>query len=124
MARRAHCGCGSTLCFPKGVTYTALTMGLVFSVLIGLAIGSFLNVCISRMPLNESVVHPRSRCPRCRKPIAGYDNIPVLSWILLGGRCRNCKKAISIRYPLIEALTGVVSLLIYLKYDMGLEWGI
>jgi leader peptidase (prepilin peptidase)/N-methyltransferase len=99
-------------------------MGLLFSVLIGLAIGSFLNVCISRMPHNESVVHPRSRCPRCKKPIAGYDNIPVLSYLLLRGRCRNCKKEISARYPLTEALTGVVSVLIYLKYGLGLEWGV
>jgi leader peptidase (prepilin peptidase) / N-methyltransferase len=97
-------------------------MGLAFSVLIGLAIGSFLNVCISRMPHNESVVHPRSRCPQCRKQIAGYDNIPVLSYILLGGRCRNCKKSISIRYPLTEALTGVIGALIYLEYGLGLEF--
>jgi len=99
-------------------------MGLVFSVLIGLAIGSFLNVCISRIPSQESVVHPRSRCPRCRKPIAGYDNIPVLSYILLRGRCRNCKNGISIRYPLTEALTAAVSVLIYLKYDLGLEFAV
>lgn len=109
--------------FSKGsYVYCADDMGLLFSVLIGLAIGSFLNVCISRMPKGESVVHPRSRCPQCRKPIAGYDNIPVLSWVLLGGRCRNCKKKISIRYPLTEALTGVISMLIYFKYDLGLEF--
>ena len=99
-------------------------MGLVFSVLIGLAIGSFLNVCIARMPHNQSVVHPRSRCPQCKKQIAGYDNVPVLSWILLGGRCRNCKKKISIRYPLTEALTAVISALIYLKYDLGVEYAV
>lgn len=99
-------------------------MGLIISVLIGLAIGSFLNVCISRIPSQESVVHPRSRCPRCRKPIAGYDNIPVLSYILLRGRCRNCKNGISIRYPLTEALTAAVSVLIYLKYDLGLEFAV
>ncbi len=98
--------------------------GLLFSVLIGLAIGSFLNVCISRMPHDESVVHPRSRCPQCKKPIAGYDNVPVLSYLLLGGRCRNCKKKISARYPLTEALTGVISVLIYLKYDLGLEFAV
>ena len=99
-------------------------MGLAFIVLIGLAIGSFLNVCISRIPHNESVAHPRSRCPNCRKPIAGYDNVPVLSYILLGGRCRGCKKKISIRYPLTEALTAVVGVLIYLKFDLGLEWAV
>jgi len=99
-------------------------MPLLFSVLIGLAIGSFLNVCISRIPQGQSVVHPRSRCPQCRKPIAGYDNVPVLSWVLLGGRCRNCKKKISIRYPMTEALTAVVSVLIYFKYDLGLEFAV
>lgn len=99
-------------------------MGLLFSVLIGLAIGSFLNVCISRMPHSESVVHPRSRCPQCRKQIAGYDNIPVLSYLLLGGRCRHCKKSISVRYPLTEALTGLISALIYFKYGLGLEFAV
>ena len=97
-------------------------MLLLFTVLIGLAIGSFLNVCISRIPQQESVVKPRSRCPECKKPISSFDNIPILSYILLGGRCRNCKTRISIRYPLIEALTGVVSGLIYLKFDIGIEW--
>ena len=97
-------------------------MVLLFCVLIGLAIGSFLNVCISRIPLEESVVHPRSRCPECRKPIANRDNIPILSYIILGGRCRHCRKKISIRYPIIEALTGIISGLLYLKFDFGLAW--
>ena len=97
-------------------------MILLFSILIGLAIGSFLNVCISRIPLDESVVRPRSRCPQCKKPIANRDNIPVLSYALLGGRCRYCKKKISIRYPLIEALVAAISGLIYLKFDIGLQW--
>jgi leader peptidase (prepilin peptidase)/N-methyltransferase len=97
-------------------------MVLLFTVLIGLAVGSFLNVCISRIPLEESVVSPRSRCPQCRKPIANRDNIPILSYVLLGGRCRNCKKKISIRYPFIEGLTAVVSGLLYLKFDIGVEW--
>jgi leader peptidase (prepilin peptidase)/N-methyltransferase len=99
-------------------------MGLIFSILIGLAIGSFLNVCISRMPHDESVVHPRSRCPQCKKLIAGYDNIPVLSYILLGGKCRNCKKKISIRYPLIETLTAVISVLIFMKFDLSREFAV
>jgi len=97
-------------------------MVLLFCVLIGLAIGSFLNVCISRIPIDESVVRPGSRCPQCRKPIAKRDNIPILSYILLGGRCRHCRKKISIRYPIIEAVTGVVSGLLYLKFDFGLAW--
>jgi len=100
----------------------SLTMELVFSVLIGLVIGSFLNVCISRIPLDESIVHPRSRCPRCKKPIAGYDNIPILSYVLLGGRCRSCRNPVSLRYPMIEGLTGLVSALVFLKYGIGLEW--
>jgi leader peptidase (prepilin peptidase) / N-methyltransferase len=99
-------------------------MVLLFTVLIGLAIGSFLNVCISRIPLEQSVVSPRSRCPQYKKPIGSFDNIPVLSYIILGGRCRNCKKKISIRYPLIEALTATVSALIYLKFDIGFEWAV
>src|SRR5688572_10845497 len=97
-------------------------MVLLFTVLIGLAVGSFLNVCISRIPLDESVVSPRSRCPQCKKPIANRDNIPILSYLLLGGRCRNCKTNISVRYPLIEGLTAIVSGLIYLKFDFGIEW--
>ena len=97
-------------------------MVLLFTVLIGLAVGSFLNVCISRIPLEESVVSPRSRCPQCKKPIANRDNIPILSYVLLGGRCRNCKKKISIRYPFIECLTAVVAGLLYLKFDIGVEW--
>ena len=97
-------------------------MVLLFTILIGLAIGSFLNVCISRIPRDESIVSPRSRCPECKKPIANRDNIPILSYLLLGGRCRNCKKKISIRYPFIEALTAMVSALMYLKFGIGIEW--
>ena len=97
-------------------------MVLLFCVLIGLAIGSFLNVCISRIPLDESVVHPRSRCPQCRKPIANRDNIPILSYILLGGKCRHCRKKIPVRYPIIEALTGIVGGLLYYQFGLGFAW--
>ena len=79
----------------------------------GLAFGSFLNVCIHRLPLGRSVVTPRSACPTCKEPIAFYDNIPVLSWLILGGRCRHCKSKISPRYLLIELLTGVLFLACY-----------
>jgi leader peptidase (prepilin peptidase)/N-methyltransferase len=74
---------------------------------IGLLFGSFLNVCISRLPKHESIVSPRSRCAQCGGPIRWYDNIPILSWILLRGRCRHCKAAISWRYPLVELAVGL-----------------
>lgn len=82
--------------------------------LFGLIFGSFLNVCIYRMPRELSVVTPRSACPACGKPIAAYDNIPVLSWILLGGKCRHCKAPISPRYAAVELLTGVFFVLAWL----------
>jgi leader peptidase (prepilin peptidase)/N-methyltransferase len=78
--------------------------------LFGLAFGSFLNVCIYRLPLDLSVVLPGSACPRCKRPIAFYDNIPVISWLLLRGRCRNCKAKISPRYLFVELLTGALFL--------------
>jgi leader peptidase (prepilin peptidase)/N-methyltransferase len=73
----------------------------------GLMLGSFLNVCISRLPRGESTVKPRSRCPSCRTPIAWFDNVPVISFVLLGGRCRACRTPIPIRYPLVEAATAI-----------------
>lgn len=83
-------------------------MILFLAFLFGLLIGSFLNVCIHRWPANGSVVKPRSHCPACRAPVAWYDNVPVLSYLLLQGRCRQCGSAFSIRYPLVEALTGTL----------------
>ncbi|MFG2518224.1 prepilin peptidase [Streptomyces sp. NPDC048527] len=76
--------------------------------LLGLAVGSFLNVAVSRVPAGLSVVRPRSACPRCATPIAARDNIPVVSWLLLGRRCRACRVPIPARYPLIEALTALL----------------
>jgi leader peptidase (prepilin peptidase)/N-methyltransferase len=87
---------------------------------LGLSFGSFLNVCIYRLPLGFSVVTPRSACPRCKRPIAFYDNLPVLSWLLLRGRCRQCKTKISPRYLLIELLTGVLFLGCYAFFGLGL----
>jgi leader peptidase (prepilin peptidase) / N-methyltransferase len=80
---------------------------------LGLAFGSFLNVCIYRLPLGISVVTPRSACPHCKHPIALYDNVPVLSWLILGGRCRHCKARISPRYLTIELLSGALFLACY-----------
>src|SRR5271167_3241989 len=79
-----------------------------FFFLFGIVIGSFLNVCISRIPEGLSVVSPASRCPRCEQPIRPYDNIPMLSWLLLGGKCRNCHLPISPMYPIVELFTGVL----------------
>ena len=89
----------------------------------GLIIGSFLNVCIHRMPRDESVVWPGSRCPVCRHGIAAYDNIPVLSWLLLGVQCRHCYARIHWRYPLVEGLTGVLFGLCVLTWGPTAEAG-
>ncbi|MGB6483952.1 MAG: prepilin peptidase [Candidatus Acidiferrales bacterium] len=88
----------------------------IFVFLFGLVIGSFLNVCISRLPAGKSVVRPRSRCPKCGKHIKPYDNIPVLSYFFLAGRCRNCKARISPVYPAVELLTGILFLACYLVF--------
>src|SRR4051794_14645549 len=106
MARAADLIHGRPLCFQQGVPYTAL-MELALALVFGLVIGSFLNVVILRVPEGVSITTPRSHCPACRQPIHWYDNIPILSYVLLAGRCRHCKKKISIRYPIIEALTAV-----------------
>ena len=81
---------------------------LVLVFFVGASVGSFLNVCIGRWPANESVVRPRSRCPRCGTMIAWYDNIPVLSWLVLRARCRACHEPISWQYPLVEATVGLI----------------
>ncbi len=78
---------------------------------VGASIGSFLNVCIYRIPADESVVSPASRCPGCQAPIAWYDNVPIVSWLVLGGRCRRCHTSIAARYPFVEAATGGLALL-------------
>jgi leader peptidase (prepilin peptidase)/N-methyltransferase len=78
------------------------------ALLFGLLIGSFLNVCVYRLPQDLSVVRPRSYCPACKHPIGWYDNVPLLSYALLRGRCRHCQAAISMRYPVVELLTGVL----------------
>lgn len=83
-------------------------MILVPAFLLGLVVGSFLNVVIHRVPLRQSIVWPASRCPNCGAEIAPKDNIPLISYLLLRGRCRNCKQEISARYPVVEAVTGVL----------------
>jgi len=92
----------------------------LFFFLFGIVIGSFLNVCISRIPEDISVITPGSRCPRCETPIKPYDNIPVLGWILLRGKCRNCHLPISSMYPLVEVLTGLFFVLTYYTFGITL----
>jgi leader peptidase (prepilin peptidase) / N-methyltransferase len=87
---------------------------------LGLAFGSFLNVCIYRMPRDLSVVFPDSSCPSCKAKIRFYDNIPVVSWIILEGRCRDCKSPISARYLIVELLTGGLFLACYAYFGIGL----
>ncbi len=85
----------------------------------GLAFGSFLNVCISRIPNDESIVRPRSHCRSCGTPISWRDNIPLLSWIILRGRCRQCSARISLRYPAVELLTALLFVACYLSFGLS-----
>ena len=90
-------------------------LGAAIAALFGALLGSFLNVVIHRLPRGESLARPASRCPHCEAPIKPWDNIPILSWLLLRGRCRNCGARISPRYPLVEALTAVLFALVVLR---------
>jgi leader peptidase (prepilin peptidase) / N-methyltransferase len=87
----------------------------------GLVIGSFLNVVIHRVPIRQSIVRPSSRCPSCGERIESFDNLPVLSYLVLRGRCRTCKARISPRYPLVEALTGVLFALAAYRFGLSLS---
>ncbi len=96
------------------------TIRLIFTLLLGMTIGSFLNVVAWRVPRNESIVRPGSRCTSCGKEIKWYDNIPVISWFILRGRCRSCGAGFSVRYAMVELLTGLLFAGIFLKF--GLTW--
>lgn len=93
----------------------------IFAFLFGTVVGSFLNVCIHRLPKEESVVAPRSRCPACQTPIRAVDNIPLLSFLLLRGRCRACGTPISRRYPLVEGLTGILFALTVSRFGVTIQ---
>ena len=94
----------------------------LFSVLFGLCLGSFANVCIYRIPLNKSIVHPSSSCPHCGVKIRFFDNIPVFSYLLLMGRCRQCQASISMRYPLVEILMAFLSLALFTRFGFQLQY--
>jgi len=94
--------------------------GYIFIFVFGAAVGSFLNVVIHRVPNEESIVFPNSACPKCHSPIKAYDNIPILSWLILGGKCRNCKEKISPRYPAVELLTAIIYVIVY--WQIGFNW--
>lgn len=96
-------------------------MIVVVAVLFGLVVGSFLNVVIHRVPLRQSIVWPSSRCPNCEAPIKSFDNVPLLSYLLLRGKCRNCGAHISPRYPLVEGLTGLLFGVAAYQYGLSLE---
>jgi leader peptidase (prepilin peptidase)/N-methyltransferase len=93
----------------------------VFAFLFGAVFGSFMNVLIYRLPRALSIVAPRSFCPKCKKPIPAYENIPILSFVLLRGRCARCRAPISWQYPAVEALTGLVFLFLFLRYGMSFD---
>ena len=97
-------------------------MWYVVSIILGTLVGSFLNVCILRLPQEESIVWPGSHCPQCKNPIKFYDNIPLISYLLLKGRCRDCHRPISFQYPLIEGITGLASLILFMKFGPSLSY--
>src|SRR4051794_37718576 len=104
-----------------------MVAAIVLAAVGGLIVGSFLNVVVYRLPRKESLAHPPSRCPSCGAPVRHYDNIPVLSWLLLRGRCRSCSAPISPRYPLVEAVTGLLwALVTWARWDdaSGIALGI
>jgi leader peptidase (prepilin peptidase)/N-methyltransferase len=94
----------------------------LISIIFGLMVGSFLNVCIHRLPKEESIVKPGSHCPKCKTPIRFYDNIPLISYLLLGGKCRYCSASISLQYPLVEGITALGSLLLFIKFGPSLNY--
>ena len=104
----------------ESVTGLPELFGYIFIFAFGAIVGSFLNVVIHRVPNEESVVFPNSACPKCKQPIKPYDNLPILSWLILGGKCRNCKEKISPRYPAVELLTALVFVLVFWQIGFNL----
>jgi leader peptidase (prepilin peptidase)/N-methyltransferase len=91
----------------------------IFAFLFGAVVGSFLNVCIFRIPMGTSLISPSSRCPQCKVAIKAYDNIPILGYFLLGGKCRYCRAPISVRYPIVESMMALFSTFLILKFGLS-----
>ena len=104
------------------LTTVPFSFQIVAVLFLGLALGSFANVCIHRLPKNESIVSPRSRCPSCDAQVAAWDNIPVFSYLLLKGKCRQCNASVSILYPMIETLTALLILAAYIKFGISMNF--
>jgi leader peptidase (prepilin peptidase)/N-methyltransferase len=102
----------------RGVAGLTVVIITVFFFLLGTIVGSFLNVCITRIPEDISIVTPGSRCPRCGTPIKPYDNVPVFAWLWLRGKCRACRASISVMYPLIEMATGLLFVAAFLEFGI------
>ncbi len=100
--------------------YDSVLYIIVF--LIGSIVGSFLNVCIYRIPKELSIIFPSSRCPSCNNPVRPLDNIPILSYLLLKGRCRFCREKISIRYPIVESLNAILYVVVFWKFGAYFSW--
>ncbi|MFC1819814.1 prepilin peptidase [Thermodesulfobacteriota bacterium] len=98
------------------------TITIIFPFIFGLILGSFLNVCIHRIPFNKSIINPPSSCPLCGEKIRFYDNIPLISYIALLGKCRYCHRSIPIRYPLVELITGLLSISLFTRYHLNHEF--
>jgi leader peptidase (prepilin peptidase)/N-methyltransferase len=94
----------------------------IVSIIFGAMVGSFLNVCIIRLPKEESIIFPGSHCPHCKTPIKFYDNIPLISYLLLGGKCRYCHEPISIQYPLVEGIAAISSLVLFIRFGPSLSY--
>lgn len=102
----------------EAMTGLPIWVAYAFVFLLGSIIGSFLNVVIHRVPRDQSIVFPNSKCPKCENNIKTYDNIPILGWLVLGGKCRKCKNPISMRYPAVELLTGILFVLTFWQIGM------
>src|SRR5438445_4283004 len=105
---------------PQSLEFIPFVVATVF--IFGAIVGSFLNVCIIRIPNGESVVHPPSRCPKCKAAIAFYDNIPLLSYLILRGRCRFCGARISPRYFVVELLMASLAIAFYYEFGFGIAF--